>query len=279
MVVVEPELVRVNGPKGELTQRVSGDIRWRRPTARCWSAGRPTAASTAPCTGSPAASSSTWSRASPRATRSGWRSRAWATAPSSRARTSSWRWATRTRCRSSAPDGIEFEVPSPTEIVVRGISKQAGGRDRRPDPQEAPARALQGQGHPLQGRARGQEGRQARMSVKTKQHEAAPPAARAGQGARQRRAPAAVRVPLQPRHGRPADRRRARAHAWRRSPGPSPTCASWRRWSRRSKAGEAARRAGQGGRRESCVFDRGGYRFHGRVKALADGAREAGLSF
>jgi len=27
------------------------------------------------------------------------------------------------------------------------------------------------------------------------------------------------------------------------------------------------------------VFDRGGYRFHGRVKALADGAREAGLRF
>ncbi len=27
------------------------------------------------------------------------------------------------------------------------------------------------------------------------------------------------------------------------------------------------------------VFDRGGYLFHGRVKALADGAREAGLKF
>lgn len=27
------------------------------------------------------------------------------------------------------------------------------------------------------------------------------------------------------------------------------------------------------------VFDRGGYQFHGRVKSLADGAREAGLTF
>jgi len=38
---------------------------------------------------------------------------------------------------------------------------------------------------------------------------------------------------------------------------------------------ERARAAGV----ESAVFDRGGYKYHGRVKALADGAREGGLTF
>ncbi len=37
----------------------------------------------------------------------------------------------------------------------------------------------------------------------------------------------------------------------------------------------AARTAGI----ERCVFDRGGYLYHGRVKALAEGAREGGLQF
>ncbi len=37
-----------------------------------------------------------------------------------------------------------------------------------------------------------------------------------------------------------------------------------------------AQRASEAGI-ESAVFDRGGFRYHGRVRALAEGAREAGL--
>jgi large subunit ribosomal protein L18 len=55
---------------------------------------------------------------------------------------------------------------------------------------------------------------------------------------------------------------------------------------RKLKSAEQAKRAGEllaerakAAGIESCVFDRGGYRFHGRVKALAEGAREGGLSF
>ena len=72
------------------------------------------------------------------------------------------------------PEGIEFEVPTPTQIVVRGNDKQAVGeiaakirKIRKPEP-------YKGKGDPLRGRVRPQEGRQGRegccclMDAKTK---------------------------------------------------------------------------------------------------------------
>ena len=45
------------------------------------------------------------------------------------------------------------------------------------------------------------------------------------------------------------------------------------------RAGELIAERAKAAGVETCVFDRGGYQYHGRVKALADGAREGGLAF
>jgi large subunit ribosomal protein L18 len=45
------------------------------------------------------------------------------------------------------------------------------------------------------------------------------------------------------------------------------------------KAGELLAERAKAAGIEACVFDRGGYQYHGRVKALAEGAREGGLVF
>jgi large subunit ribosomal protein L18 len=45
------------------------------------------------------------------------------------------------------------------------------------------------------------------------------------------------------------------------------------------RAGELLAERAKAAGVESVVFDRGGYKFHGRVKALAEGAREGGLVF
>ena len=45
------------------------------------------------------------------------------------------------------------------------------------------------------------------------------------------------------------------------------------------KAGELLASRAKDAGVEACVFDRGGYRYHGRVRALADAAREGGLRF
>jgi large subunit ribosomal protein L18 len=52
--------------------------------------------------------------------------------------------------------------------------------------------------------------------------------------------------------------------------------------SKSEQAAEVGKLLAQNGKKvgvETIVFDRGGYLFHGRVKALAEGAREGGLRF
>jgi large subunit ribosomal protein L18 len=45
------------------------------------------------------------------------------------------------------------------------------------------------------------------------------------------------------------------------------------------RAGELLAERAKAAGVEQCVFDRGGYRYHGKVRALAEGARESGLRF
>jgi large subunit ribosomal protein L18 len=52
--------------------------------------------------------------------------------------------------------------------------------------------------------------------------------------------------------------------------------------SQREAAAEVGKRVAErakGAGVERVVFDRGGFKYHGRVRALADGAREGGLEF
>jgi large subunit ribosomal protein L18 len=48
---------------------------------------------------------------------------------------------------------------------------------------------------------------------------------------------------------------------------------------RSRKAGELLAERAKSAGVESAVFDRGGYRYHGHVRAFAEGAREGGLQF
>ncbi len=46
-----------------------------------------------------------------------------------------------------------------------------------------------------------------------------------------------------------------------------------------AKVGEAVAKKAKAAKIDAVVFDRGGFHYHGKVKALADAAREAGLNF
>jgi large subunit ribosomal protein L18 len=48
---------------------------------------------------------------------------------------------------------------------------------------------------------------------------------------------------------------------------------------RAKKVGQELAKLAKEKKIEMCVFDRNGYKYHGRIKAIADGAREGGLKF
>ena len=69
----------------------------------------------------------------------------------------------------------------------------------------------------------------------------------------------------------------SRAHAARRCRATGSPRA--RRPSVRSQVGKAIAEKAKAAGISRVVFDRAGYKYHGRVKAVADGAREGGLEF
>ena len=176
--------------------------------------------------------------------------------------------------------GITFEVPVPTQVIVKGTDKQQVGQTaaeiravRKPEP-------YKGKGIRYHGRGRPQKGREARMSIT---HDT--PGARAP-------------APPDPRQGRRHGR--AAAPAVFRSnkgifaqliddeSGRTLAGASWlglkksfkgNKTEQAAEVGKAIAEAAKKAGIETVVFDRGGYLYHGRVKALADAAREGGLKF
>ena len=175
--------------------------------------------------------------------------------------------------------GISFEVPAPDADRRQG-HRQAGRRsDRRRDPEGAPARAVQGQGDPLRGRVRPQKGRQACLVSPSGKPVCAATAACAA------RSPARPSGPASPSSARTAASRRSSSTTRAGARSPPPRGCTLKKSFKGSKSDQAAEvgkqlaaAAKQAGI-DACVFDRGGYLYHGRVKALADGAREGGLQF
>jgi large subunit ribosomal protein L18 len=58
-----------------------------------------------------------------------------------------------------------------------------------------------------------------------------------------------------------------------------PELRSLKRLEQAKRVGELLAERAKAAGIETAVFDRGGYQYHGRVKALAEGAREGGLNF
>ena len=151
---------------------------------------------------------------------------------------------------------------------------------RKPEPYKGKGIRYAGERVDPQGR---QGGQVAMATAAAAQADAAHPAPRPGPQARGRHhepAPAG-RVPFGTPHLGPGHRRHRRAARW-------PRRARWRRrcaappaatWPPPTAVGKLVADRAKSAGVTQVVFDRGGFRYHGRVAALADAAREGGLEF
>ena len=170
-------------------------------------------------------------------------------------------------------------MPQPTRIIVKGSSKQQVGQVAAVIRKQRPPEPYKGKGIRYEGEYVARKVGKRRMTLVT-----APSAASSGAAASAPRCTA-------PPSGRgspssaptaassPSSSTTTPAARWPPSTGRRTTCARSSRWSRPAAPAQLlAERANAAGV-EAAVFDRGGYQYHGRVKALAEGAREGGLTF
>ena len=190
-----------------------------------------------------------------------------------------------TRCEYKLPKGIKAETPSQTEIVVRGVDKQLVGQVAAEIRAFRPPEPYKGKGVRYANervRAQGSEEEVAGGFSHDERQEAAGCVARAQPDEDAGTGRYRLSVHRTPRHiyaqvispdGTgcwPARRRSTRIAARPASTGNTEAAA---------KVGaliaERAKAAGV----SQVAFDRSGFKYHGRIKALADAAREGGLEF
>ena len=166
--------------------------------------------------------------------------------------------------------GISFDVPAPTQIIVKGIDKQAVGQTaaeirkvRRPSRTRARASAT------ATSRSAGRSG-----SARERDDETpgayAPPSPGSGKIAGPRSGLVSQCSARTAASSRSSSTTRAGARC---GSGWNSFSSSGSKTEQASAVGKALGQAAKKAGIERCVFDRGGYLYHGRVKALAEGAR------
>ena len=186
-----------------------------------------------------------------------------------------------------APDGRDVRGPCAEPDRGRGHRQAARRPGRGRHPQDPQARAVQGQGHPLRRRARAAQGREVRevgtqvMSAKT---------ITAGRRRRHLRVRKKVRgTAARPRLAVFRSSKHIYAQVIDDVAGVTIASASTMESTVRGDGGGTVAAATSVGERlaerakvagiDTVVFDRGGFKYHGRVAAVADGARSGGLEF